>query len=376
MKYFDSYILYIVVFLISIFWSWQYDVKKEKIISTKTKILYCVLITLPIVILQGFRYDVGTDYFSYFSLYKGFNEGNKVYLSWYRTEPLFIFLCRITYFVLCGNSIGLFIIDAILINVILFFTFDYYKDEINLPLMYFFYYMLCFPYFLNTERQGLAVIIVWFATKYVHEKKPIKFFCCILIATLFHNTAIIGISFYLVYFLRGKYGKYLKRVFVFLVVTFPFLINFYIKEGLDFVSRNIQIFKKYAKFLRKDMYSTIDATNVNFLFMALMVIVLLIFIQILKESKIGIYGILFLCCAQLLSYLLNSFIDWGFRISFYFELGIMYSYSYVYDKLNNRINKVAILAFVLFTLLFYFTYKFYIQGNCEIFPYQFIWSHK
>lgn len=376
MKYFDSYILYIVVFLISILGSWQYDVKKMKIISLKTKILYCVLIALPIVILQGFRYDVGTDYFSYLSLYKGFNEGNKIYLGWYRTEPLFIILCRISWFILHGNSVGLFAVDAILMNVILFFTFDYYKNDINLPLMYFFYYMLCFPYFLNAERQGLATIIVWYATKYVHEKKTIKFLCCILIATLFHNTAIIGFSFYLIYFLRGKYGKYLKRVFVFLIVTFPFLVNFYIKEGVDFISENIQIFKKYAKFLKKDMYSTVDATNVNFLFMALMMIVLLIFIRILKGSKIDIYGILFLCFAQLLSYLLNSFIDWGFRISFYFEFGLMYGYSSVYNNLKNRINRAAVLTFVIFILLFYFTYKFYIQGNCEIFPYQFVWSHK
>ena len=170
---FCSYILYAVFFALSVFWSRQYE--KSKNISLKKKMLFCILIASPIFILQGFRYGVGTDYFSYLNLYKGFNNGNELFISWYHTEPFFIILCKIAYFILNGNNIGYFIIDAILMNVILFLTFDYYIDEISLPLMYFFYYMFCLPYFFNVERQGLAVVIVWYATKYVHEKKFFRF---------------------------------------------------------------------------------------------------------------------------------------------------------------------------------------------------------
>ena len=98
-----------------------------------------------------------------------------LFLRWYQTEPLFVLFCRIIYKISNGNDAAFFLADAILINFLLFLTLDYYKDQINLPIMYFFYYMLCLPYFLNTERQGLAVIITWYATKYIHENKIIKF---------------------------------------------------------------------------------------------------------------------------------------------------------------------------------------------------------
>lgn len=357
-------------FLSSILWSRHYE--KKRIISSGKKAFYCILIILPIVLIQGFRYDVGTDYFSYQALYRGFNEGNQLFLSWYASEPLFIVLCKVSYFVLNGSSIGFFVIDAILMNVVLFITFDYYKNEISLPLIYFFYYMLCLPYFLNVERQGLAVVIVWFATRYVHEKKFLKFLCCILIATLFHNTAIIGITFYFINFLGGKYRRYTKRIIVSLLLCTPFLFN----QGLEFVSNNLKIFQKYKKFLKSDMSGLIDSANTNFLYMVVMIAVLLLFVRFLKKSKIDVFWVSFLCIVQLICYLLSNYIDWGYRMSFYFEYGVMYAYSFVYTKLKKCVNRIVLLLFIICSLLFYFTYKFYIQGNGEIFPYQFIWGNK
>lgn len=357
-------------FLISILGSWQYDRKKYKVISIHTKTLYCILITLPIIILQGLRYGVGTDYFSYLSLYKGFGKGNTLFLRWYQTEPLFVLFCRTIYIIADGNDAAFFLADAILMNFLLFLTFDYYKDQINLPIMYFFYYMLCLPYFLNAERQGLAVIITWYATKYVHENKTIKFLICILIAALFHNTAIVALVFYSIKLFQGKYGKYIKNLFIVFMICLPFTLDLII----NFASNYLSIFRKYRKFLTNDV-GKIEHINVNLLYMAFMIMILLFFINIIKTSRVDYIWILFLWIAQLISYLLNNYIEWGFRMSFYFEFGMMFAYSFVYARFRSRINRIALLSLLMATLLFYFTYKFYIQGNGEIFPYQFIKSH-
>lgn len=371
MRNIDSYILYMFSFLISILGSWQYDMKKNKVISIYAKTLYCILITLPIIILQGLRYAVGTDYFSYLSLYKGFGQENALFLRWYQTEPLFVLFCRIIYKISNGNDAAFFLADAILINFLLFLTLDYYKDQINLPIMYFFYYMLCLPYFLNTERQGLAVIITWYATKYIHENKIIKFLICVLIAALFHNTAIIALVFYSIKLFQGKYKKYTKKIFIVFMMCLPFTLELII----NFASRYLSIFRKYRKFLTNDL-GKIKHININLLYMAFMIMILLFFINIIKTSRVDYIWILFLWISQLISYLLNNYIEWGFRMSFYFEFGMMFAYSFVYTKIRSRINKIALLAFLMVTLLFYFTYKFYIQGNGEIFPYQFIMLHR
>ena len=370
MEDFVSYLLYLVVFAISIFFSRQYDKRKNSIIGWKSKMVYCILITLPVIFLQGFRYDVGTDYLSYASLYRGFSEGNEIFASWYANEPLFTLTCRIVYFISNGNQTAFFLTDAVLMNVLLFFAFDYYKDQVSLPVMYTFYYLLCFPYFLNIERQGLAVIIIWYAMRYVHEKKLLKFFFCIFIATLFHNTAIFGLVLYFINFLKGKFRVYIK----FLVIVVAFFSPFIINWSINFLSNNVELFQKYLKFLRTDIMGELETVNTNFLYMALLMAVLLLMIRFLKRMGLDLFWISFLCAAQMFSYLLNNYIDWGFRMSFYFEFGVMYSYSFVYTKLKYRVNRLVLLAFIAVLLMFYFTYKFYIQGNCEIFPYQFIWS--
>lgn len=371
MKDFGSYVLYLSFFMISIFWSWKYGQKKNGSVSLKKKVMYCLLITLPIIFIQGFRYDVGTDYMSYSSLYRGFSEGNDTFYAWYANEPLFIFMCRIIYFVTQGGQYSFFIVDAILMNVLLFITFDYYKDQVSLPFMYFFYYLLCFPYFLNIERQGLAVIIVWYATRYVHQKKFFKFLLCILIATLFHNTAIFGAAFYFINFLRGKYSVYVKTAVALFVIFSPFILEW----GIRFLSSHVELFRKYLKFLKTDMTETVEYVNTNLIFMAFLILVLFLFFRFLRKSGLDMLWILFLCFAQLLAYVINNYIDWGFRMSFYFEFGMMYAYSFFYAKLKYRANKIVLQSFLIVSLLFYFTYKFYIQGNCQIIPYQFIWSN-
>lgn len=122
------------------------------------------------------------------------------------------------------------------------------------------------------------------------------------------------------------------------------------------------------------MTETVEYVNTNLIFMAFLILVLFLFLRFLRKSGLDMLWILFLCFAQLVAYVINNYIDWGFRMSFYFEFGMMYAYSFFYAKLKYRANKIVLQSFLIVSLLFYFTYKFYIQGNCQIIPYQFIWS--
>lgn len=51
-------------------------------------------------------------------------------------------------------------------------------------------------------RQWLAIAILTFSLKYVYERKPFKFLLVVLIATLFHRTAIIFVIVYFLYNLK------------------------------------------------------------------------------------------------------------------------------------------------------------------------------
>lgn len=320
-----------------------------------------VLTIVPVILLQGLRYNVGTDYQSYLSLYNGFSNNNNLYLSWYESEPLFIYLCKALYSLTFGNQSALFMFDAIVMGIFSFLTFDYYKEKVDMPILYLFYYGTCLPYFFNVERQGVAVVLVWYSMHFAQEKKFIKFLLCIITATLFHNTAIIGIVFYVIWHIAERKSVYIKCVLFFIAILAPVIFSI----SVDFLSLYIPIFSKYTKFLTETGDQRVNINFVFFMIMLLIMIKLQKFID--KEDKFYIVLLSIMCC---MTFLLNEYIAWGFRMSFYFEISLMIGYGHIYNKLNYQSNKRILCLFLVVVMMFYFTYKFWIQGNSEIFPYQ------
>lgn len=362
-----SYILYISVFAISIFGSWLYGKQDIEKVLPHQKFLYFLVIAGPIILLQGLRYDVGTDYQSYAGLSESFGRADATEIGWYENEPLFLLFSRLAYLLSGGNKYFFFLADAVVMNTLLFFAFTYFKryeETMSLPILYFMYYFLCFPYFLNVERQGVATIIIWFSLRYVFERKPARFTLCILIAMLVHNTAIVGLLLYPAYLLfSNKSRSPLRYVAIVGSLFVPILFGI----GLDFLSRNVPIFAQYAKFINEVADTRI---NVNWLFAVVMAIVLILSIKSLQQSKINCWYLIFLLTWVLSMYLLNYYIEWGFRMSFYFEIGLIYAYAILAANVRKRENKILLNAFLICMMAFHFTYKFYIQGNAEIFPYQ------
>lgn len=359
-----SYILYVLVFSNSIFWSYVYSKHKNNGYKKNEKVLYGFLIIIPVVILQGYRYNVGTDYQSYLSLYNGFSNGNKLFISWYTNEPLFICICKILYNLTGGAKSALFIFDALLMGIFSFLTFDYYKEKASMPIMYLFYYSICLPYFFNTERQGVAVTFLWYATHFIYEKKVIKFFLCILIAVLVHNTAIVGVIFYFIVVIEKKDNVYIKRLLTICAALMPVIFGF----SINFLSKYVPIFSKYTKFLTE---TRAEALNTNFIIFAFMLLILFLLRKFISYEQA--FFIFFMSTMCVMTFLLNNYIAGGFRMSFYFVVGLMLGYGNIYKNLHFNANKRLLSMFLVVLMVFYFTYKFYIQGNCQIFPYQSIW---
>lgn len=367
MAYIGSYFYYLFTFLFSITASGLYSKKARLNFGKFNKLIYAILITLPVIILQGFRYSVGTDYFSYATLSQGFAENNPTYYSWYINEPLFLILSRVSYTISGNNPYFYFLVDAIIENIILFKIADYYKNEIDLPILYTLYYGLCFPYFLNAERQGFAVLITWYAMRFVDEGKFKKFLICLIIATLIHNTAIVCIVFYLFRVLqRSSIKKSLKKLLVIVMAFSPLFMNVFIN-----IWERAQFFTKYTKYLN-DGYA--ETTNLNFLFSLAMGLCLSLgYFKQLKGIR-EFFRCVFLYELQMFSYLMTGYIDWSFRMAYYFYFGLLFAFSATGKLLRKPLSKAVLFGIVLMFSLFHFTYKFYIQGNCDIFPYHFVWN--
>jgi len=166
------YFLIIVVFILCFIFKPKYS----STIIFITLFLFCAL-----------RYDIGWDYTNYVSIIKNENAGafeqNYGYFS-----TLFFSIGRILNFYPI-----VFILFAFLILKTVELTIKKHSSDSILSWLVFYSMPIFFFASLSTLRQSLATFILFYSYHFVKEKKYLLFFTAIIVASLFHTSALAGI---------------------------------------------------------------------------------------------------------------------------------------------------------------------------------------
>lgn len=218
------------------------------------------------IILSGFRYGVGTDYFNYINIFNGnitksledFTENNGIFeLGYFITE-------KISYYI-SGDVRLVFLITSFL--TIVFFYLGLKKYKLKYPGLVFFLYLLTiFPMTMNAVRQGVAMSIMFYAITFILEKNITKYIVLTILAGLFHISALLLIPFYFIgrlfdvrkennhleFFLTKS--KYFIRICVILIISIYILTNVFT------LVLSIPGFDKY------DIYQNLDEEGANYIF--------------------------------------------------------------------------------------------------------------
>ena len=161
--------------------------------------------SMPVVLLTGLRYDVGTDFFSYEMGYYGLRHDYD--------EIIFLklsdFLANISNY----NYQVFIFVTSFLFVYILYLAIWHLSDNVEISILMF---MLSTFYFggMNAIRQGIAVSICLYAIRYIvandeekllelntkkakREKRNniLKFIICVVIAMMIHDTTIICLGY-------------------------------------------------------------------------------------------------------------------------------------------------------------------------------------
>ena len=138
----------------------------------------------------GFRYGVGVDYFSYEDM---FLEGDLS--SW--VEPGYFYLMKLILFL--NGEFYWVTISAALITI-----YFLYKGVLNLTpyfVLSIFLFLVSpsgYGFCVNGMRQGISAAMFLFSIKYIIEGNFYKYCGILLIASLFHVSALILIPFYFI----------------------------------------------------------------------------------------------------------------------------------------------------------------------------------
>ena len=166
------YLIISIVFLLS----------STKYIKNGPKIIFVILMLFTCL-----RYNVGWDYFAYVDLIKG----NIVTIVNSRFEPLsiLVFLCAkyLNFYPLVFIFFGYLTLKLTQLTI--------NKYSVDPVISWVVFYSLPLFYFasLSTIRQSIAAAFILFSYNYIINKKTILFLLMILIASLFHVSAIAGL---------------------------------------------------------------------------------------------------------------------------------------------------------------------------------------
>lgn len=198
-------------------WIFSYFAEKRN-----RKLLIWVII-LSLTMAAGLRaYSVGLDTPSYVEKFSYIYKGMFSYA--YGLEESFKYICYGILHVIPNASFLLGLL-ALITHACIILRFWELRGIASFPCMVVFYYMSFYFMSLNGIRQFVAVAIVFWGTRYLGQKKFLRFILCICIAALFHQTAIVG---FLLLLLNAFQWKELqqkqKLLYILFILCVPLII--------------------------------------------------------------------------------------------------------------------------------------------------------
>ena len=179
----QTYIIYITTVLLAILLANAADRKNKKI--------YIMTAALILSLVAGLRATtVGIDTAQYVKYFGLIAEG-KLNLV-YGLEDSFVFICG-ALLKIWNNPSFLLMIFALITNYLIMARFWSMRTSVSLGWAVTVYCSLFYFMTFNIMRQFVAAAIIFYATKYISQRKYMKFLLFVAIAFLFHKSAILGV---------------------------------------------------------------------------------------------------------------------------------------------------------------------------------------
>lgn len=281
--------------------------------------------TVIIILVVICRYDIGYDYHTY---YKLIEEQNRELIE-FLFSPLSAFLADIAIYFNTPHLI--FILFGLPTFIFTFLCLDRYTR--NYSLSVFIFICLFLFSFLSIIRQALAISICFYAYRYIVDRKLLKYIVLVVLASLFHSSALVALC---LYWLPGFKIKTLIVLSVLFLIAKTLLLNFLLS------------FELYTAYLSEDGMVPKGGIFIQYFYMLLLLFCYLIRNNKKQDANDDLFKIVFVGTVLVLIFGPHL----GDRIAQYFYIyytilipSILYTQPYKYR--------------IYFTKLFYFLFIMY-----------------
>lgn len=362
--------VYIIMFIIAVFFA----ILASKQPNKNKKLIYTLLAFLPIIIVSSIRYDVGTDY-----MYRNVPDYQNMVLGKdiENLEPLFKLIMKICIF-FSKDYVILFVVTSIITYTLICITI--YKNSKNILLSVLVFILgTYFFQSLNLIRQFIGIAIMFYAYRYILDKKYIKWFICLALATMIHTSCII---FIITLFFDKKVFKiqYLVILSVLMLLFGDTLLKAVLSILGKSTNLNIKKYQAYILFAERGL-------NLSSFIPELLIYLYFYAVYHDKKDEIGKEGTYFLNLQffATLCVLMNIFNSLFYRILVMFAIFQILSIPYFWNlcrssskKINLRKTVISIntlcCIFIMCILTTKMVYSHIIKGNADVLPYKTIWE--
>ena len=181
-----------------------------------------------LILISGLRHNMGTDYVSYQYIFEHKIKEMSLRQILIKDEPLFAFIQKMVGEILGYHIVILMLIFACITVISLFY---FFSRESELVWLSVFLTLTIGSYFtsFNTTRNYLTAVIWSLTVKFIYEKKFLLYFCCIIVLSLIHTSALIMLPMY--WILRIKWFER-KNWFLLPLASAVFLFVYFYTENI------------------------------------------------------------------------------------------------------------------------------------------------
>lgn len=220
----------------------------------KRKKLYLIIVFGMLTIVAAIRsYKVGIDTEQFVNAFQYINRIPFKNAFNVRYEAGFVIFCRILG--IFSQNIQMFIVATSIIIMPLIGRFIYRNSNDVMMSSVLFITLNQYAMYMNASRQAIAIAIILFGYEFLKDNKYVKYIICILLASLFHQTAIVMLV--LIPLRKLEYSN--KMYFLTIVIGG---ISLLIADKI--FNLGISLFKTYAGYGQSIFYeSSLLAGSIN-----------------------------------------------------------------------------------------------------------------
>lgn len=357
--------IYLIVFFISTFFVYISE-KNFKNNRRKRAMLFSIIAILLPSLLAAFRAEgVGTDtlYYAKNNFQVALNSSTfEQFNRTFELELLYNILVYVISRITDNIHVLYFAIQTIIMTFVYRACYDQ-KDNCPMWLSFLLFLLLYYNRSLNMIRQSIALSIILFSYKYIKEKNLKKYILFVIIASLFHKTALLSLIIYFMVRLIEKKESFLYKIFIFLI-SFLFLIGY---QEIMFLLIELGIIP--SKYL---FYVTSSESNILLIELIRKIIFLGIFIlfgKSLKRNNEKNHILKYFMSLDLILYLVGIYANYAQRIAYYLGYFDIFLIAQLPNCCRKGLSRKGMyILIIIFFIIYWFIYYAILQYD-STYPY-------